>query len=562
MVRKFNHQILISFVCFVLIVRSGVFLFFESSALNLNSSKFNIIFLLTELPLIVVMMWVALRYRAEMLKRVSQILTKLTPRDLQIVNQPTPEIRAVINWLRSFVEQVSQFEPKRIAAKNTLPDGISHELSLTRKKLPYSIQAIVIRFSLSDGTRARLQEARIDLSKFLFGYFEQLKELRLRYGGLEYQFFGDENVLFFKVENGDQLEEQMLRAVAFLRDAFSIDNKLSPEVPRHFKAALVNGPLTLYEIAGNHYFFGSPLTESVKILAGITEQNRSIFALRTVNNEKVKRLCRPSPMSPGITMTQDSTAGFSCFDQFDQHFGPGKDPMHFLSDRGLGEILTVLVSCEESNNLEEFLLLFQKIMSVRTRVVSNEIILGYERLLIQTINKRKGVEVENKLLSCAVSLSWVFVPCGAENRRIKEELYNLIRHKDVRVASNALMASQRYEWNEETIAKMLISPSNRLRGDALLLLGRRGIEERFFKAWKQSVESKDPLFVLSALWASQEVFKFHRENNPSHLQSNEFVENMKELMHKLKQSLNKQITSRAQWALDAIVLNEISQGHQ
>jgi hypothetical protein len=174
-----------------------------------------------------------------------------------------------------------------------------------------------------------------------------LKELRLRYGGLEYQFFGDENVLFFKVENGDQLEEQMLRAVAFLRDAFSIDNKLSPEVPRHFKAALVNGPLTLYEIAGNHYFFGSPLTESVKILAGITEQNRSIFALRTVNNEKVKRLCRPSPMSPGITMTQDSTAGFSCFDQFDQHFGPGKDPMHFLSDRGLGEILTVLVSCDE-----------------------------------------------------------------------------------------------------------------------------------------------------------------------------------------------------------------------
>ncbi|MBK7959965.1 MAG: hypothetical protein IPK04_01290 [Bdellovibrionales bacterium] len=102
--------------------------------------------------------------------------------------------------------------------------------SIRKKKPPYAIQAIVVRFDMNNYTRRALQENTGALTALLSRYFQRVKELRLRYGGLDYQFIGDEKVLFFKVEHDNQLEVQLLRAVAFLRDAFKIAQEMSDEM--------------------------------------------------------------------------------------------------------------------------------------------------------------------------------------------------------------------------------------------------------------------------------------------------------------------------------------------
>jgi uncharacterized protein YneF (UPF0154 family) len=573
MTLKVNYQLVIYFVLLVLLTRGGYYFLYGPQQFDLQAIKSFGFLIVTDLLLLSLTGWLALRYRPAILSMISKILGSLTPRDLQNISQPSPEIRNVVNHLRSFVEQVSKTEGGHEIEKRSLPDSIGRELSRdvsrepsvkigqdpsgSRAQLPYSIQAIVIRYSFSDSTRKALFESRMDFSVETFQYFEKMKELRLRYGGLDYQFFGDEKVLFFKVENGDQIEEQLLRAVAFLRDAFNLGGFCLgvEKVPAIFKAAVEVGSLTFYEMGGNYYFCGNPLTDSSKNLVGIQGQSSSIFSLPTVHNEKIKLLCRPAQIGVDLPKGQEAVPGMSYFSKIDENFSPEKDPMHFLSDKGLCQALDVFSHFLDSDQSEKFMLVFQKIRGVRTEVVISDIVTRYENLLIQTIRKFKEVEVENKVLSCVISLSWVFVPTGAENGQIKEQLYNLVRHKDIRVASNALMASQRYEWNDEVITKMLSSPSNRLRGDALLLLGRRGVEERFYRAWKRSVESKDSLFVVSGLWASQEVFKFHLENNPGHIKANILIEKMMEIIGRLKKSSQKQIAQRACWAFDTLSVN-------
>lgn len=513
------------------------------------------IYLLIDIFLLVLIITMIVRFRLEVLGSISRILAKLTPRDLQNISHPSVEIRTIVNYLRSFIEQYSKSETQRDIYKRNMADGITRELFYSKKKPPYAIQAIVVRFDMNNYTRRALQENTGALTALLSRYFQRVKELRLRYGGLDYQFIGDEKVLFFKVEHDNQLEVQLLRAVAFLRDAFKIAQEMSDEMTLTFKAAVVPGNLTFYELDGSHYFTGSPLIESARYLTTIAEKDRSILSLPTSHCEKIKILSEPYHSEAVMLKGYEVPLDISYCDRFDYDFRIAKDPMLFLSDYGLVQIINVFLDLMDASKVEQFIFLYQKIRGVMAAEVSPSVINAYERLLSQGIEQFKSLEYDNKILSSVVALSWVFVPCGNENSRITEKIYSLVRHKDVRVASNALMASQRYEWNEDLIGKMLVSPSNRLRGDALLLLGRRGVDEKFFKAWKQLIENKDSLFVLSGLWASQEVFKFHSENNPTHLKSNPLVENMVALIRKLKNHTQKQVGQRADWALEAVAMS-------
>jgi hypothetical protein len=523
------------------------------------------VYLLIDFFLLTLIVTMIVRFRLEVLSSISKILSKLTPRDLQNISHPSTEIRTIVNYLRSFIEQYSKSETQRDVYKRNMADGITRELFLSKKKPPYVIQAIVVRFDMNNYTRRALQENTGALTSLLSQYFQRVKELRLRYGGLDYQFIGDEKVLFFKVENEAQFETQLLRAVAFLRDAFKIAQEMSDEIILTFKAALVPGNLTFYELDGSHYFTGTPLIESARYLTTIAEKDRSIMSMPTSQCERVKILTKPFFSEAVMLKGYEVPLDISYFDRFDYDFKVNtfnvddfrveKDPMLFLSDHGFVQIINVFFDLMDAGKMEQFIFLYQKIRGVVAVEVVPAVVNAYERLLTQGIEQFKSIEHENRILSSVVALSWVFIPCGFENSRIKEKLYSLVRHKDVRVASNALMASQRYEWNEDIIGKMLVSPSNRLRGDALLLLGRRGVDEKFFKAWKQLIENKDSLFVLSGLWASQEVFKFHSENNPTHLKSNPLVENMVDLISKLKKHAQKQVGQRADWALEAVTIS-------
>lgn len=539
-------------------------------------------YLLIDCVLLLLLLVLALRFRMEILRLIASTLEQLTPRDLQNVSHPTQEMRAIVKFLRTFIDQVTKAEIPEDQQRKILPDGIGRELFGARKPPPYQIQAVVLRFELSRETRKLLQEKPASAVLQISRFYQQLKELRQRYGGLDYQALGDEKVIYFRIENGDHLEEQLRKATAFVRDSFSAAatrtaNELSPFF---VKVAMVPGTLMFYEIDGNHYFSGTPLQESRRLISTITDRDRSILCLPTVHNEKIKVLGKPLRSDSVSVKGLDSPMDVSYFDQFSNQFNSEFNTQFntqfsnqmksehnseinseiisdqnidlYLSDQGLIQIKETFMRLAQIEKVDQFLLLFQKIRNVRVEAVDPEVVTAYSQLLDFIVDKYRAKESDNKILSCAISLSWIFVPCGQETSRIKESFYNLVRHKDVRVASNALMASQRYEWNQEVIDKMLKSPSNRLRGDALVLLGRRGVDERFFIAWRQLVESRDQLFVLSGLWASQEVFKFHTENNPSHMKGNPLVENMIDMIKRIRSDSQKQIGQRAQWALEAV----------
>lgn len=506
---------------------------------------------LFDIVLLIVVIGIMVSFRLQILTTISRTLAQLTPKDLQTINHPSQEIRTIVNFLRAFIDQHFRSQEQKDIFRKNLADGILHELFTSRKKPPYAIQAVLVRFDMNNYTRVALQEKTETLTKILSVYFRKIKELRHRYGGLDYQFIGDEKVLYFKVTPENDQRTQILRSMAFIRDAFDLAKSMSSSVPLTFKAAIVPGELVFYELDESHYFTGKPLIESARYLSTISEKERSILSLPSNLKDQVAVLGVPSSLETIQLKGFDFPVEISYYDQIDNTYNAQKEPTLYLADSGLCQILKYLFVYVGTNNQEKFFEVFQKIRGVRTEEIGSEVRESFDKFFSTVIEKYKPQENDNRVLACSVALSWVFIPVGAESSILKDQLYLLIRHKDPRVASNALMASQRYEWNEGVIDKMLNSPSNRLRGDALVLLGRRGIDDKFFRYWKELIENNDPNFILSGLWAAQETFKFHRENNPTHLRSNPLVEDMTAKITKLKSHVKPQVVQRAEWALES-----------
>lgn len=555
-------------------------------------------FIFLDLALLVMVVILMVRYRLSILTAISGILSQVTPQDLKKLDHPSQEIHIIINFLRSFIEQLSKSESLRSLFGRNIADGILRELAppgrvgmapAPIKKPPYPIEAILVRFDMNNYTRRALQENTEQLTALLSRYFRKVKELRLRYGGLDYQFIGDEKVLFFKIEEGQTLQEQLLLAIAFLRDAFELAKKMSEQIPLTFKAAVVPGTLTFYELDESHYFTGTPLIESARYLTTISEKDRSILSLPADLSPQIEILSKPFHQESVILKGYENPLTISYFDSIRSHFmetsrtnpieasqSKPMDPRLFLSDDGLCQILMELTDLIEadrgigSTNLHgqadplnttrvtapttyaaRFTEIFHRLRDVPIQEVEPEVAVAYERLLGRCVDIYGPIELQNKILANAISMSRIFVPRGSETAGIKEKLLKLVAHKDVRVSANALAASQRYEWNEKLVKDMLQSPSNRIRGDALALIGCREINETFFSAWKGVVESENANFILSGLWVGQEVLKFHLEKNPTHFKSNPLVENMIATIRRHLKSSRAEIVQRAQWALAA-----------
>lgn len=556
-------------------------------------------FIFLDLALLVMVVILMVRYRLSILTAISGILSQVTPQDLKKLDHPSQEIHIIINFLRSFIEQLSKSESLRSLFGRNIADGILHELAPSGKfglspapikKPPYPIETILVRFDMNNYTRRALQENTEQLTALLSRYFRKVKELRLRYGGLDYQFIGDEKVLFFKIEEGQTLQEQLLLAVAFLRDAFELAKKMSEQIPLTFKAAVVPGTLTFYELDESHYFTGTPLIESARYLTTISEKDRSILSMPAALSTQIEILSKPFHQESVVLKGYENPLTIAYFDSIRSDFvetsrtnpmeasrSKPVDPKLFLSDSGLCQILAELTSLIEADRGNDsthshsqaapldntqalnlptayairFTEIFHRLRDIPIQEVEPEVAVAYEKLLSRCVEIYGPIEVQNKILANAISMSRIFVPQGSETAGIKEKLLKLVAHKDVRVSANALAASQRYEWNEKLVKDMLQSPSNRIRGDALALIGCREINEAFFSAWRGLVESENLNFILSGLWVGQEVLKFHLEKNPTHFKSNPLVENMISTIRRHLKSSQAEVVQRAQWALAA-----------
>lgn len=491
----------------------------------------------------------------------TNILRTKSRRGTELIKVRTREAETLVNVTSEFERVAAGLRLENETISETLSPAIREEIN-TDTPVGTAIDCCVVRVDLNGYTQSFLDKKEVFMSDMLNRYFQAAGEIIERYGGLIYQYVGDEIVFHIKMLKGEPEGEAARKALGCVRGIFEIADRLDEEfhpqgVPFKVKASFVTGQLRFVKLDRGYAFSGLPLIESVRMLGKIDEKKENVLAFYSSEEAYVKPLCKIDKH------LRVSFKGFREKSEISEvkEFVPMnkllKDQNQSLlalyrSDTDLETLLTNVSDTIDEIKVEDFMSLYKALRETTITRVGGGVAKAYERLLEVVSDRADRIPELTVILASVINLGSVLLRAGAMNVKVRKLLESHLKHPDQRVRGNAIMALDELSPETYSFREMFSQPYNRAAADALIAEGRRDYCGEVHSFLKTFLSSNDPFFVASGLYVMAYLYNYHRDRDPVYFKANPHLREVPDMLERHMSDDHPMVKKRAEISLHQV----------
>ncbi|MBO9666710.1 MAG: adenylate cyclase, partial [Bdellovibrio sp.] len=360
----------------------------------------------------------------------------------------------------------------------TLTPAIVHEIKSGRKA-PYAFHTSMIRVDLNGFTQIFLDKKDEYVTDMMNTYFIRSREIIERYGGLIYQYVGDEIVFHIKEENNNS----QAMALACLRAIFEIAQDIEDNLPAgadHYfkvKGSFVAGRIRFVPQDSGYGLSGLPLIESARLLSQVDDKAKSSITFYNEASPQVSDLCVISE-TKSTMLKGFSTPAILCkvteFTPIERLMG--RHQLEYLtyyrSDNDLIAIYKFIEKSLAEKDETSFFRVFSTLKNLKVQQTSLAQVAAFENLLKVTHKLNAKKDISDKVLASVISLSANLIPHAFVESSLLNFLEKCLEHKDPRTQANAIIVLGDLAKDVTFLRQYIYASHNRVSADALLVTGK------------------------------------------------------------------------------------------
>ena len=471
------------------------------------------------------------------------------------------EAELLARGLAGYEAQSRELNARNRTLSQQVLSGPRHELE-SGKAPPYRFNCTLVRTDINNFSSlfssARHGEAFLnDVNTF----FHELTGIVSRYGGYIYEFIGDEAIYYFKDEDCGGMSAAF--ALSSVRDIHDAATKLCEATSSergydfYVKSSAAYGELMFARQVRNFSLAGTPLIETVRILGLISEKRENKIYFGTEVATRAQPLFMSSSVGSfalkgleGERQLFQSVSGLGLQDALSAE-APESWAIAtcFRSDQNVAEILGYLHANWKALPHAKLMTMLSLFRQYSFENANSNIIDGYLKFAHDLLDRqRNGDDQAAQPLSALLLAARGLVPKSAYDDRLRFAFKSALQSTHLRVVANALEA---FAWFEPASEEVLFShleghSNNRVRANLLMkrAIGL-GFERKVAREFKRMIESKNPYYQASGLWALGETAAHFRETDPVYFSSETRLQSCLDLAVKRVGDANEMVARQA-----------------
>ncbi len=467
---------------------------------------------------------------------ISKLVSSKNRQELASLKSISREGDALLKATSSYEKEQQSLKSKNEFLTATLSPAIVHELN-SGASVPHTFESTMVRVDLNGYTQLYLEKKEEYVSKILNRYFVAARELIERYGGLIYQYVGDEVVFHFK---GPRKMTEAA-AVAAVRSLFELADEIERTLPieaGHYfklKASFASGTTRFVKLDTGFGLSGLPLIESARLLGQVDDKSRNCLAIYDSSRDYVSNLCRPSQPKESHLKGFDEKALVCIVDEFlpyDIFLEKDKAEYctYFRSDVNLMALMKYLERLVVEQRDELFFRVHGDLKNLKTTIICNELEVAFTQFLEKTYRQSHEKAVNPKVLSAAVAMTYFVIPNANRSEKLTEILKLYLQFSDPRVQANAVSVLGEASSNVRFLHKFIHSPDNRLSADALVVAGKQVVDKELVSRVQTLLRSPDKVYQASGRYVALKLVEHYRQNDAVYYNTNPHLKKLEELL--------------------------------
>ncbi len=414
------------------------------------------------------------------------------------------------------------------------------------RKAPYNFECTLVRTDINGFSNIFNSPLQEHLIEHINAFFTEACECISRYGGLVYEFIGDEVIFYIKDEHPQILEPgnafsmtSVAKAAACVADLNTIaeryDEKCRAEKNYRFtiKSALAHGSLRYGQLVNGHSLSGPPLIESVRILSNVHEKDVNVlyfderhrtalepwFGLEWTGEYELKGV-NPRSQLHRLTTRPPVTRWLERFfnhGELDKLAAIGL----YRSDHDLARICLHLrercaqVSDDKTELLDRAVFQLRESLAPRGGPALAEALVDLIDAALQRAQKQ-STTWNWRLTASSVMLILRFIPPQLLTSRLLGLFEQLLASPDSRTVANSVEAFSRFDSNllDNILDPLQRDQRNRVAANAILRSALKGLDDEVEERLRAMLSSPDSGRQASGLWALGEIVYHYDRHEP------------------------------------------------
>ena len=469
----------------------------------------------------------------------SKIVSSKNRREMTNIKSISREGEAILKAASSYENEQRHLKNQKEFLSGSLTPAILHEIN-SGTPAPHVFESTMVRVDLNGYTQLYLEKKDEYVTGILNSYFTAGRELIERYGGLIYQYVGDEIVFHFK--GPPKMTEAV--ATACVRSLFEladeIEKTLPPEAGHYFKlkASFASGVVRFVQLDTGFGLSGLPLIESARLLGQVDDKSKNTLAVYDSSRDYINKLCSPAPAKESHLKGFDGTTLVCTVTEFISQqtileANKGEYCTYFRNDVNLIHLMKYMETLVKDQKEDLFFRIYGDMKNLKTHIICTELEQAFTHFLEATYRQSHANPVNPKILSSVVSLTQLLVPTKMISNKLTEILKLYLQFSDPRVRANAVLVLGDAPSNLRFLRKFIHSSDNRVSADALLVAGKQVVDQELVKRVHSLLKSPDKVYQASGRYVALKLVEHYKEHDAVYYNTNPHLKKLEDLIGKV-----------------------------
>ncbi|MBC7398032.1 MAG: adenylate cyclase [Bdellovibrionales bacterium] len=469
----------------------------------------------------------------------SKIVSSKNRKEMTNIKSISREGEAILKAASSYENEQKHLKDQKDFLAGSLTPAILHEIN-SGTPAPHIFESTMVRVDLNGYTQLYLEKKDEYVTGILNTYFTAARELIERYGGLIYQYVGDEIVFHFK---GPRKMTEAV-ATACVRSLFELADEIEKTLPSeagHYfkiKASFASGMVRFVKLDTGFGLSGLPLIESARLLGQVDDKSKNTLAVYDSSRDFINKLCSPMAAKESHLKGFDGTTLVCTITEFtDQQTildaNKAEYCTYFRSDVNLIHLMGYMEKLVKEQNEELFFRVYGDMKNLKTHIICNELEEAFTHFLEATYRQSHDKAVNPKVLASAVTLTQLLVPTNMVSNKLTEILKLYLQFTDPRVRANAVSVLGDAPSNVRFLRKFIHSDDNRVSADALVVAGKQVVDQELVKRVHSLLKSPDKVYQASGRYVALKLVEYYKEHDAVYYNTNPHLKKLEDLLGKV-----------------------------
>lgn len=451
--------------------------------------------------------------------------------------------------------KLTETENELALVSSSLTKTLISEIRSKQSLLPYSFEAAVLRLDLNNYTKTFLNENPQAMISLIDKFATICDEIINRYGGLIYQFIGDEFVVVFR-DDAEKKFSGKAKALACVRDIFATPI-VHGDINLTTKASISFDTLTFFKLPFGYFYTGLPLIKSQRMLNEVFDKDSNSLIIDASTGKEATDYGK---FSAGEMV---SFKGFSNpetvirlikFNAFEAQSLDLTSIMPSRTDAGVAYLLNTLptdVPVSLKFDRIEYLKSFQP--SKIDKTVSEAWLNALKYFCEADVSPENA-----KLLSSFIMTAKPLIPKKDWNSDLSQALFEIPQNKGPRVVANAAEILLQKESIDKVAVRLSqlnsVVPEDyfRLYGNILCADLKESLSKEKLSALLQMLNSVNVKAVTTAIWVAEEIILFHLHSNRASFEAFSKSKEIINRLHAIAEIANNDLSKKAKVVCEKI----------